>query len=268
MGLVNLFLLELSENKIKNLENNSFVGLVNLNYLILDYNQISSIHNNLFKSLINLDIMSIIGNKLKKITNYMLNGLIKLTILYLNENKLTQIENNSFSELINIKELYIQDNRIIELDFNIFKNNKNLKEIYASHNKLRSLIGNISFISSLRVVYLNNNSISSIDASGLSEYLFANKSIYLENNRVDMIINCSYKFILENIYKRSFNFYSGNTNIKWLFISGYDINNLNLNSFKADCLFQYFDNQYSCKKEKIKFENYLLTCKKGNLLYL
>ena len=129
----------------------------------------------------------------------------------------------------------------------------------------------MSFLSSLDKLYLNNNSISSINVSGLREYLIKNKIMYLINNRVDIIFNCHYKWILEIFLKRSLNFYSGNSNIKWIIFNGYNMNNPKLVILKSRCLFQYFNNQESCGKEKIMLNNilnsYVLNCNKGNLLY-
>ena len=268
-SLDNLKELYLADNIIKNLENNTLKGLIKLIYLDLNSNQIVSIEKNSFNDLINLNTLLLSINKLKKITNDMFNGLSKLISLDLDLNKLTTIEFNSFSDLINIQSLFIESNTMSKLDLNIFKNNKKLIKLYASHNNVMSLVGDMSCISSLKELYLNNNTIVYIKVSGLFEYLLANNSIYLNNNRRDLIFNCSFKWILENFKKRSFNFISGNSNITWIIVNGlYHTTNLKMNTFKSYCLFNYFNNQESCRKEQIIFDNYLLDCNKGNPLYM
>ena len=266
-NLHNLEKLNLANNLIKKLDNITFTYLIHLSDLHLEYNQISLIERNSFKKLIRLKFLYLFNNKITKITNDMFSGLSEVSQLYLNNNKLTEIENSSFSELVNMNLLNINRNIISKLDLNVFKNNTNLKEIFASHNKITSLIGNISFISSLNDIYINDNSISSIKLIGLRDYLSKNESIYLINNRVDIIFNCHHKWILEINQKRSFNFISGN--LRWIIDidNAHNLINFEKRSFKSLCLFQYFNNQNACGREKIMFNNLLSHCNNGNLFY-
>ena len=265
--LHNLEKLNVANNLIKKLDNITFTYLVHLSDLHLENNQISLIERNSFKKLIKLKFLYLFNNKIKKITNDMFSGLLELSQLYLNNNKLTEIENRSFSDLVNMNLLNINRNIISKLDLNIFKNNTNLKEIFASHNKITLLIGNISFISSLNDIYLDDNCIYSINVIGLRDYLSKNESIYLINNHVDIIFNCHHKWILEINKKRSFHFISGN--LRWIIDieTAHNLINLEKRRFKSLCLFQYFNNQNSCGKEKIMFTDLLLYCNQGNLLY-
>ena len=65
----------------------------------------------------------------------------------------------------------------------------------------------MSFVNSLRELYLNNNSISSIKVSGLREYLSANKIIFIEDNRVVIILDFRYKWILDTFHNQIITFF-------------------------------------------------------------
>ena len=65
----------------------------------------------------------------------------------------------------------------------------------------------MSFVNSLRELYLNNNSISSIKVSGLREYLSANKIIFIEDNRVVIILDFRYKWILDKFHNQIITFF-------------------------------------------------------------
>ena len=263
-GLTNLKLLDLGNNKINNLDNNTFEYLVNLDTLYLNNNNFSKIEQKMLNSLSYLRRLNLKSNHISEIGKHSFSALILLKTLYLSKNKLTSINNNTFFNLIKISELYISYNNIRYLDLNYFINTPKLTILEASNNKIISFSGNLLRLKSLQHLYLNNNSITSISGIGLGEYLYANNSIYLKHNHVNIGLDCENKWILENFQKRSFNLYSDN--FTWTFSNEYK-DNREGNIINSYCLFQYIDNKESCEYFIEIFNKYSILCNKGNLVY-
>ena len=266
IGIYNLKFLDLGFNKIRKIDSNTFIYLVRLTMLHLDRNYIVKIEQKMLNNLSNLRNLSLVSNRISKIGNNAFSELIMLTKLYLSGNDLTIIFNNTFFNLIKISELRITYNNIRHLDLNCFINTPNLKLLKVSNNKIISLSGNLQRLKSLQHLYLNNNSISSINSIGLVEYLSANNSLYLKHNQVNISFDCENKLILENFEKMTFNFYSNNLYLKWIFTNDYDNDYID-NIFNAQCLFQYITNKESCGYLVQLFNNYSILCNKGKLIY-
>ena len=266
-GIYNLKYLALGLNIIIKLDNNTFEYLVNLIVLYLDRIHFKFIEQKMLMSLVNLRKLNLNLNKIIHIENNSFSDLIFLQQLYLSKNKIKKLFNKTFNNLLKISELHITFNKISHLDLNCFIKNMNLKLLNASNNEIISLSGNFLRIKSLQYLYLNNNSILSIRSIGLFEYLSLNNNIYLQNNQVNLGFGCEHKWILENYRKRSFNFHSNNLNIKWIFTKNNYTPHIDVNIFKAHCLFQYIHNEESCGYLKEIFNNYSALCYKGKLVY-
>ena len=74
-----------------------FVGINNLKLLDLGNNYIDNLDNNTFEYLVNLDTLYLNNNDFSEIEQHMLNSLLNLRILNLKSNHISEIGNNSFS---------------------------------------------------------------------------------------------------------------------------------------------------------------------------
>jgi Leucine-rich repeat (LRR) protein len=142
--------LNLRNNQIKQINENSFANLVNLKYINLASNQISAIAENSFAYLTNLLIINLSQNNLKHIPSRIFFTLVNLELLDLSSQKqsLTKIDDYAFDRANNakiIKKIDLKNNSISKLDNKTFcsKNQLkpyiNVKEIDLSFNFLKKL---------------------------------------------------------------------------------------------------------------------------------
>ena len=109
--LPNVWTIELTENKIINVEVNMFQNMFpNLGYLYLSKNQIRQVKQKAF-----------IGLKLLK-------------HLYLDSNQISYISNKAFDHLTNLTDLNLNNNQLKVLDFRWFSNLKSLTYLYLEYN--------------------------------------------------------------------------------------------------------------------------------------
>ena len=107
---------DLGDNLIQRLPENSLSSLPNLIGLKLDHNQINSIDKNAFERLENLQILNLGGNSIQEIERGSFNQNKKLQAIRLDANQITDIV-GIFSDLPSLKWLNISDNRIQKFDY-------------------------------------------------------------------------------------------------------------------------------------------------------
>ena len=91
LGLTQLQLLNLNNNRIRILRHYCFQDLSDLRELYLKKNQISTIEPDVFKEMRRLIILDLSWNKLSSVTNKTFHGLLSLEILILSGNKIKQL---------------------------------------------------------------------------------------------------------------------------------------------------------------------------------
>jgi Leucine-rich repeat (LRR) protein len=107
--------LDLWENKIKNLHENTFRSLVNLEELDVSHNQLEVIPAKLFET----------NRKLKN--------------LYLDRNKIKEIPVDLFAPLADLEMLSIRENEIEVIHRGTFRNNKKNLALWLRSNKIRAI---------------------------------------------------------------------------------------------------------------------------------
>ncbi|OII76847.1 protein phosphatase 1 regulatory subunit 7 [Cryptosporidium andersoni] len=211
--LINLEVLDLSFNKIQKVEN--LDNLKNLRKLFLSSNRINIIEG--LDNNTKLTLLELGGNRIRHIGN--IEHLIQLEELWLGRNKITNFE--SLPNLVKLKSLSLQSNRLSEWALSFQHKCCNLKELYLSHNKLPSppigyfknfkqlhtldLAANeisnleeISNITSLEELWLNDNCIDSLDQIELLKKLKNMKTLYIERNPLQLNLGPAYRMkILE-----------------------------------------------------------------------
>ena len=110
--LKSLLVLNLTFNKIKELDDDSFVGLDRLENLFLNKNKIASISSRTFSEMTKLTKIDLANNKLETLPEHLFDGLSSLLFLDLDSNKLTDIPNNVFKDLKTLKDLNLKNNEL------------------------------------------------------------------------------------------------------------------------------------------------------------
>jgi Leucine-rich repeat (LRR) protein len=107
--------LDLSDNQIAKIDENSFICLTNLKFLNLNKNCLISLYTNMFHGLKNLQVLNLSDNKISTIDDAFIE-LSSLISLNLSNNELTKINSKTIRNL-KIKELHLNNN-LIENDIN------------------------------------------------------------------------------------------------------------------------------------------------------
>lgn len=127
----NITELNLSNNLLTKISNNSFALLPHLRVLILSDNQIETIEPLAFTHLSKLEELNLDHNKLKKIS-IELNRLFFLTKLTLANNRIDKITANAFRDLWRLEIVDLSNNQLVSLPDDLFHPSKAL-DIYKTN---------------------------------------------------------------------------------------------------------------------------------------
>ncbi|KAM3914558.1 LOW QUALITY PROTEIN: leucine-rich repeat-containing protein 53 [Leptodactylus fuscus] len=159
--LLDLTLLRLSGNKIKEIHNGAFTNLTKLRTLILDYNQISStsITNGTFFPLTNLETLQLNSNLFCSIDGTWFGKTERLIRLEINGNQITNLTHDSLGSnaLHRLQHLDLSSNFISFIHEGTFQSLQQLKELDLSKNRLTRLPDLFSFLPHLTLLNLGHN---------------------------------------------------------------------------------------------------------------
>ncbi|XP_048520977.1 chaoptin isoform X2 [Dendroctonus ponderosae] len=156
--LNNLEYLDLSNNKFRIMEENSFHFLGKLRKLELQDNIIETIHKGTFQSDIhsNLEQIYLSFNTLKSISQHTFVHLPKLEQLHIDDNKLETLERRSFMNLERLKRLNLKGNKLATISYEAFQNLPELEHLDMSYNKIEKFDFNIlDQVGTLAMFHLN-----------------------------------------------------------------------------------------------------------------
>ncbi|XP_071361199.1 toll-like receptor 3 isoform X1 [Trachinotus anak] len=127
--LSNLTVLDLSNNNIANIRENTFEGLVNLEVLKLQHNNLARLWKDanlggpvlFLKGLVNLITLQMDSNGLDEIPEEALRGLSNLSELSLANNLLNSLKDSVFNDLTSLQVLRLQKNLITTVRPEVFK---------------------------------------------------------------------------------------------------------------------------------------------------
>ena len=216
---------DLSNNKIAEIQNETFSELAVLTNLNLSGNQLIRLENNTFSSTSfgnsssNLKNLNLSNNRLASIDQAAFGGLENLIVLNLNENFLDDL-NGIFSHLSNLEFLNVSSNKVEWFDFAFLPNsltwfdisnnlvvdlsnfysltNFRLRVLEASDN-LVARIGPDSFPESLVHVRLGNNRISELDPNSFSN-LENLQSVDLRMNKIEHLASDALTTSYKNVH--------------------------------------------------------------------
>lgn len=130
-----LEILHLHNNSLSRLESKAFNRLRNVLYLDMSFNNLEAIPSQSFLDLKALLTLSLRGNKITSIPAGVFTSVSKLTNIYLSGNHIRYIHPEAFTGLRNLQQLELQNNALSHLNGTVFKYfTTNLKEIKLFHN--------------------------------------------------------------------------------------------------------------------------------------
>ncbi|KAF8790878.1 Leucine-rich repeat neuronal protein 1 like protein [Argiope bruennichi] len=177
VSLQSLNSLNVSENKISNIDHLWLSSLAHLEYLDISKNflHVKEIEN-VFQN-ISLHHLNLSKNKLVTITTLMFNQMNSLHSLNLSQNEIETISSNSFMDLNDLRILDLFSNKLTDLQHEIFTNLEHLQTLILKHNNIK-LLRNVVFstLKSLQFLDLSKNSIASV---GLLSFKGLTKLEYL-----------------------------------------------------------------------------------------
>jgi Leucine rich repeat len=128
--------LNLSNNRIRQIDDDAFKSISLLKNLVLSFNEIKKLNVNLFQKLTYLDSLSLSGNQIRSIHETLFRG-----------NR-------------NLRVLFLSDNRIKTFNGRVFKHNKRLQAIYMDNNRIQRISEKSTFLShldDLEIAAFDNN---------------------------------------------------------------------------------------------------------------
>jgi hypothetical protein len=168
--------LDISQNRIKDLRRDSFAGLLDLKFLYLQENVIRFIEDDTFAKLTDLEALDLSGNGIMKIpTEIFL--LPRLRNLYLADNVITSFENIPKTIIAPLQKLSLAKNKLLEIP----KELGILPELFhlnLSSNPLTLLKPQqFSPFCHLREVNISDSQMDSCDCENVAQYLTVRRQV-------------------------------------------------------------------------------------------
>ncbi|XP_065802937.1 asporin isoform X3 [Muntiacus reevesi] len=167
-GLTSLYALILNNNKLSKIHPKAFLTTKKLRRLYLSHNQLSEIPLNLPKSLAELRIHD---NKVKKIQKETFKGMNALHVLdlpstllelHLDYNKISVVELEDFKRYKDLQRLGLGNNRITDIENGSLANIPRVREIHLENNKLKKVPSGLQELKYLQIIFLHSNSITKV----------------------------------------------------------------------------------------------------------
>ncbi|XP_011695851.1 PREDICTED: leucine-rich repeats and immunoglobulin-like domains protein 3 [Wasmannia auropunctata] len=196
-----------NENHIISIPDGAFSKLLRLNYLYLDDNKIEELKNDVFQGLESLLSLTLARNDMKTIEPRAFRGLTTLHTLDLRHNSIRDLRKGTLAELTGLKQLNLANNKIAKATFTDLA--QSVDSLHLDYNDIDileegnfvqtptstlSLTGNrISSIQrgafnlpTLRDLYLNNNTLTTIEGDSY-EGLNRLRRLWLSENKISEI---------------------------------------------------------------------------------
>lgn len=169
-NFLRLRLLDVSGNRIQNLERETFRRNVRLRVLNLASNEIKQLNGDTFVDLLDLNELYLGNNQLVDFSSgfEVFSHLKALTVLDVSNNTIVNIERRMFYGLESLIEINMSHNKLYILPYQVFESMKSIETIDLSHNLLPSFLDNF-FIHNhkLKVLRLNHNLMGKINKNSL-----------------------------------------------------------------------------------------------------
>jgi Leucine-rich repeat (LRR) protein len=191
--------LDISQNRIINIEEGTFLNFVNLKSLNLSMNWIE-LKAFTFSELLGLEILDLSSNGIKFLSETQFANCLKLKRLILSQNQIKEINNQSLFSLNLLEYLDLESNLINKIEASSFNSLVNMKELNLRSNNLTSMANLLKSsipkrLNNLELIDLSNNFIEYFD---LLDFKYQFEKVKTVNLNENMLKNFSNIF-LENI---------------------------------------------------------------------
>ncbi|XP_052061117.1 leucine-rich repeat-containing protein 15-like [Mytilus californianus] len=185
-------ILNISDNQIAEIKQDTFKDMYNLKTLDLTNNEIHVIENFSFE-LLSLDNLLLQGNSLTHLWKTYFTGAKKIMCLDISYNKLTDISNDAFDSLQNsIRILKLNNNQIKHIHVGMFRGMKYLQELNLANNQIINIDSNgFEDLQKLKVLNLHKNQLESVNGKFIRG-LASLKVLYLDCNPLKTAIDFSF----------------------------------------------------------------------------
>ncbi|XP_014771677.1 toll-like receptor 4 [Octopus bimaculoides] len=183
--LTKLTKLSLINNKICDININTFAHFQNLTHLTIKNNKLAKmLHPEAFEHLLNIQYLDVSNNAITDITMGNLENVKKkLQHLDLSSNKITHDHLKHFKNLSKLETLKLDNNRIKSLSGDIFQNMNTLNTLSVRNNQLTKLRKTyLNGLNNLRELFLNRNQLI-IEATTMTEVPLL-EILYLDNQNL------------------------------------------------------------------------------------
>jgi Leucine-rich repeat (LRR) protein len=214
-NLLFLTFLDLQNNKIEVIEDDSFSRLSSLETINISNNLIRKINKRTFQGLLNVKNIYLDNNKIDSISDDSFHGLSKLTWLRLNKNELKTISSLLFKGLKSLQSLNLQSASIKKIEDEAFADLHNLKVLIITNNELKNVTYKmLKGLTNLTELFIDSNEIESIDTDAFRDLIKLTNLYMYKNNITDVanifqdlkkleVLNCSSNK-LEKINEKTF----------------------------------------------------------------
>ena len=195
-GLEHLVVLNLSSNEITNdwLTSTTFASLVRLVALDLSHNRLTDIDQSHLNALTSLQILDMSFNRIHSVTGNTFAMQHNLHILKLSHNRIENLRPYSLSGLSVLSSLDLSFNRLKKIHADVLRNCTSLTTIALSSNQFSKVPMGLRVLSKLKTIDLSENSINRLDNS--SFVAFNTTSLYgisLANNGIETFDSSIFK---------------------------------------------------------------------------
>lgn len=225
--------LVLEDNKLSNLDNDTFISAPNLEGLFLSGNQIEHIDEDAFRGAHQLIRLELRNNMLSELDLVVFKNTEKLSFLDLSRNKIEFVDNLEFRSLKNLLDLNLNDNSIVNIG----------SEPFAYMPKISSLsLENNEIVSIADFAFYNSSSLTEINLSR-NKIAHLTREIFISLSKLKKL-DLSKNYPLHELQNDTFRELP---NLKSLELSGLSLRNLNKAWFSyLDLKFVYFSQFDHC----------------------
>ena len=166
---------------------NTFSKLNKLTSLNLSNNKLENLDSNIFNHLNNLETLTIRYNPIKKLNSNLFKSFLKLEKIDLSHCSITCIHVNAFQGLFSLKRLNLKGNKLVDIKEETFKDVKGLQSLNLNKNPLKKLESNLfRGLIKLKTLRLRDCMLSEINGSTFED-LIECEALDLSNNRIEVI---------------------------------------------------------------------------------
>lgn len=191
--------IDLSNNRIEDIENGTFLKQRLLTQLVLQDNKLTKLTPEMFHSLKALEKLHLQKNSISGLQRGVFSSLKSLRVLKLHDNDLKRIVNGTFIGLDYLEELDLSGNCIKELADESLGNLMSLKIINLSYNAIKTVHEQtFSCTPLLKIMHINNNNLTTIPSIRQLEFL---QELDVSNNPIYHIYTQSFvrNYMLQKI---------------------------------------------------------------------